>query len=70
MGKKQTINRIYVACWELYKKYHDMVPLSEAQKELLLEDSIKISREYGDSRFVKRLLHATCDEVCDEVERE
>lgn len=70
MTKKQRMNRAYVACWELYKKYHEMVPLCEEQKELLMEDAVRISKEHGDTRFIKRVLHATCDEVCDEMEKE
>ena len=70
MTKKQRMNRAYVACWDLYKKYHDIVPLSESQKEMLAEEATQISKEFGDTRFVKRMLHATCDEVCDEMEKE
>lgn len=68
MTKKQTMNRIYVACWEFYKKYHAMAPLAEEQIDMMCEESMQIAEQYGHTLFVRRLLYATCDELCNEKE--
>jgi hypothetical protein len=65
MTKKQRMNYILVACWELSKKYLDKAPLTEKEIEMLLNDATKIANQYGNTKFVKRVLHATCDEICE-----
>lgn len=66
MNKKQRVNQMSVAGWEFYKKYHAQVPLSNQAKELMAEEAIRISNEYGNERFMKRLLNIYCDELCEE----
>lgn len=68
MTKKQVVNSIYVTCWEFYKKYHARVPLSEQDRQEMLNETVEISERYGKTLFVRRLLHATCDELCEERE--
>lgn len=66
MNRKQVINKMSVAGWEFYKKYHAQVPLNDHIKELMAEDAMRISTEFGNERFIKRLLNIYCEELSEE----
>lgn len=70
MTKKQLMNRMSVACWEFYKKYHAQVPLDEHTKQIMADEAICIADKYSETKAVRRILSAYCDELCDEKENE